>query len=156
MPTFRLTKDIDGKLCGVDEKSNRAYARFVARLQGLTARDSLGVSWTEPRSGPYHRRHFVMLSALFQAQERFTDSEVFRKWGEMEAGYCDTVPGKDGPQKIPRSINYDAMDQMEFETLHNAVFAFYRTEYALMVLYPHLTWQQAYDMVDAVLREFER
>ena len=156
MPAIELTKDIEGRLVGVTEKDQRAYVRFLDRCIALTKEESIKFEWKEPRSGKYHRRHFAMLNALFEQQETFTDDEVFRKWGEMEAGYFDTLPGREGPQKIPKSIAYDKLDQLDFEPLHKAVFSFYRSEYALMVMWPQLSWQKAMDKIDSVLLEFER
>lgn len=156
MPTIELTKDIEGRLCGATEKDNVAYEKFMRRAIALTHDESIIFSWKEPRSGPYHRRHFVMLSTVFKAQETFLDSDVFRKWLEIEAGYCDSVPGKDGPIKVPKSIAYDKLDQAEFEPLHKAVFEFMRGEFALSVIWPHMTWQQGYNMLDGLLREFDQ
>jgi hypothetical protein len=155
MPQIELTKDIEGRLCGATEKDQRAYVRFIDRCVRLTADESLKFQWTEPRSGPFHRRHFKMLGELFKQQEQFLDDEVFRKWAELEAGYFDTVPGRDEPQRIPKSIAYDKLDQLEFQELHAKVFAFYRSEYALMVMWPQLSWQQALDKIDSVLLPFE-
>lgn len=156
MPTFHLTRDIDNRLCGVTEADNRAYTRFAARVQGVTREESLKVSWVEPRSGKYHRRHFVMLTAVFDNQEVWEKDNHFRKWCEVGAGYAELVPGMDGqPVAMPLSIDYDTLDQIDFEPIHNAVFAFLRTEHALKFLWPHLPWQKAYAVLDTILRDFE-
>jgi hypothetical protein len=156
MPTIHLTKGQDGRLVGVTEADNRAYGRFISRCLALTPKESLKFTWAEPRSGPYHRRHFAMLHALFESQEQYDNDQHFRKIGEMGAGYADMVPGPGGVLvAVPRSINYEALDQVDFEPIHKAVFEWYRSEVGLKVMWPHLSWQQAYDLVDRVLREFE-
>lgn len=157
MPTITLTKDVDGRLCGVTEADNRAYQRFVVRCVDMTSDDCIKFSWVEPRSGPYHRRHFAMLHALFQAQEQYDNPEHFRKIGEVGAGYADMLPiGPEGTMvAVPRSISYEKLDQIEFEPIHKAVFDWYMSEMGLKVMWPHLSWQQAYDLAGSVLREFE-
>ena len=157
MPTIEITRLATGKIGGVTEKDQKAYAKFHKRFEELGPHESLVFSWKEPRSGPFHRRHFAMLNALFNAQEQFLDESQFRKWMEVGAGYADILPGPKGkPVAVPRSIAYDKLDQAEFEPIHNAVFAFARTRYATQFLWMHLTSQQQADMVEAILGDFER
>lgn len=156
MPTVTLTKGDAGKLVGVSDRDQRSYGKFLTRARELTPRESLRLSWKEPRSGPYHRRHFLMITALFDAQEQFDDDTAFRKWLEVGAGYCKYVPGPDGRMvALPDSIDYDTLDQAQFEPIHEAVFRFARSERARRFLWGHLPDQHSMDMVDAVLREFE-
>lgn len=156
MPQVILHRGPNGKPEGITPAMDRAYQRFRARAAALEPRDSLVFSWREPRSGPYHRRHFVMLDALFQAQERFEDDEKFRKWLEVGAGYCDLLPGPTGELvAVPKSIAYEKLDQLEFEPIHAAVFAFARSERCTAFLWPHLTAEQRFMMVETTLAEFE-
>lgn len=156
MPSIHVTKDNEGRICGVSEKDNKAYGKFIRRLQELTNQTSMKLTWSEPRSGPFHRRHFAMLNVVFENQEAFDDEDHMRKWLEVGAGYADLVPGPDGkPVAMPKSISYDSLDQAEFEPIHKAVFAFLRTEYACGYLWPGVSYDVAYGTVDAMLREFE-
>ena len=155
MPTVMLTRGDDGKLAGVNDREQRKYVKFLNRAVNLTPEDSIKFSWTEPRSGPYHRRHFSMIGAVYLAQEQFDDEDAFRKWLEVGAGYCKFVPGPSGRMvALPDSIAYDKLDQAEFEPIHEAVFQFVRSPYARSFLWGHLTDQQSNDMVDGVLQEF--
>ena len=156
MPTVTITKDEAGKIVGASDKDVKKYAKWRECIDKLTRHESIIFSWKEPRSGPYHRRHFKMLGCLFAAQEQFQDEEVFRKWGEVGAGYCKLVPGSNGkPVAIPDSINYEKLDQAEFKPIHEAVFAFYRTLKATRFLWPHLSDQMAGDMVESAIGEFQ-
>ena len=156
MPTVTLTVDQSGKLHGVTERDEKGYLKFRARLVDMTPEDSLLFTWKEPRSGPYHKRHFAMIGALFNAQEQFDDQDQFRKWLEVGAGYADMVPGPKGKMcAMPRSIAYDKLDQAEFEPIHEAVFRFARTAHATRFLWPHLTDLQQMEMVQAILGEFD-
>lgn len=155
MPTIEITAE-NGKIVGVDDKAQKAYAKFRARLESLHNGESLIFSWKEPRSGPFHRRHFAMLGAVYNAQEQFTDETQFRKWMEVGAGYADMLPGPKGkPVAVPRSIAYEKLDQVEFEPIHQAVFAFARSLYATRFLWPQLSDAQQAEMIAAILAEFE-
>jgi hypothetical protein len=155
MAQVELIKDETGKLAGATEKDQRAWSKFLKRIKEL-GQSSILFEWREPRSGPFHRRHFAMLAALFHAQEQFVDDEQFRKWGEVGAGHADLVPGPTGKAvALPKSIAYSKLEQHEFEELHKSVFAFYRSLYATRFLWPHLSDQQATEMVETILREFE-
>lgn len=158
MPDVCLTKDIEGRLCGISEKDNAGYERFLHHAINMPADESIKFSWRKPRSPKYHKRHFVMLNALFKEQETFLDAEVMRKWGEMEAGHCEriVVPSTGEVVKVPKSIDYASLEQVDFEALHNAVFSFFRTELALLVFWPQLSFEQAYDKMDSILMEFEQ
>jgi len=155
VPTVTLHLE-DGKLAGLTDRDKKNYAKWRGRIEIMGPKESLIFSWKEPRSGPFHRRHFAMLGALFNAQEQFLDEDQFRKWGEGGAGFADLCPGPKGkPIAVVRSIAYDKLDQKEFEPIHEAVFKFYRTEYARRHLWPHLSDQQTAEMIDVILMEFE-
>lgn len=154
MPTVTLHRGQDGKLAGHTDKDARAYAKFRKRIETLGPRETLSLKWTEPRSGAFHGRHFAMLDVVYQAQEQFADPDQFRKWAEVGAGHCDFVPGPNGRMvALPRSINFETLDQAEFEPIHEAVFTFLRSEHACRFLWPHLT--DGADMVGTILAEFE-
>ncbi len=156
MPTVSIIKGDDGKAVGLTAKEEAKFVKFRKRLLELTDEDALIFTWKEPRSGPFHRRHFAMVNALFEAQERFEDDYGFRKWLEMGAGYCDMVPGRDGQLiPVPRSIDYATLDQAEFEPIHEAIFKFVRSDYACKTLWRHLSLGAGHEMVDTILREFE-
>lgn len=154
MPTINLVRGQDGKLTGMTERDCKGYAKFRKRVEEL-AGGILTFTWKEPRSGPYHRRHFAMIGTLFAAQDVFTDDQIFRKWLEVGAGYAEFLPGRNGVlEAYPKSIEYAALDQAEFEPIHDAVFGFARSEYARQRMWPHMTSAQSWDMIESVLGEF--
>lgn len=154
MPTVNLIKGPDNKLTGLTERDTKAYAKFKTRVEELDG-SILTFTWKEPRSGKYNARHFVMLNALFEHQEQFADPRQFRKWLEVGAGYCDFVPGPNGRMvALEKSIDYDTLDQLEFQPIHEAVVAFARSAHATKFLWPHLSDQQAWDMMGSILDEF--
>lgn len=154
MPTVTLISTPDGKLAGLTAKDDSAYQRFIARIRALGG-SCITFSWKEPRSGRYHRRHFAMLAALFEAQEQFADADQFRKWLEVGAGFCDFVPGPKGRMvALPKSISYDRLDQVEFEEVHGAVMSFIYSEHCRRFLWPHLSDGESWDMIESALGEF--
>lgn len=153
MPEITLIAQ-GGKLAGLTPQDEARYGKFRAKL--ATLGDScIKFEWREPRSGPFHRRHFAMLAALYESQEQFQDEDQFRKWGEAGAGFADLVPGPKGkPIAVVKSIAYHKLDQDEFSKVHEAVFAFYRSEHARRYLWPHLSDEQTWKMVEAVMEVF--
>lgn len=156
MPTVQITKNDQGKIAGFRPQGERAYARFLAAIKRLEFGELLSFSYKVPRSPKFHRLHFVMLAALFDAQDQFTDEYQFRKWSEVGAGHADYVPGPTGKMvALARSIDYESLDDEEFADVHEAVKRFMRSEHAHRFLWPHLEARKAADMIDTILAEFE-
>ncbi|HCJ50838.1 MAG TPA: hypothetical protein DHV67_03135 [Gallionella sp.] len=154
MPTVNLHRGDDGKLSGISERDQRAYAKFRKRLESL-GDESIVFSWVEPRSGPYHRRFFAMVGQLFDMQEQFQDEEDLLCWLKVGAGHCDLVPGPHGkPVALPKSIKWAKLDQAEFEPVARSIWAFARSLHASRFLWPHLTDQQGASAIETFLAGF--
>ena len=160
MPSVHITKDQYGKLVGFGKRGVAAYGRFLKAVKALEFGELLSFTYKIPRAPKFHRLHFVMLDALFESQEQFVGLRAeyqFRKWTEVGAGHCDFVPGPTGkPVALPRSIDYESLDDVEFAELHEAVKGFCRTPYFWRFLWPHLSDDKGAEMVDAILMQFER
>ena len=155
MPAVLLSRGNDGKLAGATTLDQVRWQRWRLRVEQLQPGECLAFSWSEPRSGPFHRRHMAIIAALFEAQEQFADFDIFRKWLEVGASHCDFAPGPKGQMcAIPRSIAYDKLGEPEFRELHEAITAFIRSEHACAYLYPHLHAIEALRAVNAVLEAF--
>ena len=155
MPTITLHLNSNKQLDGISERDQKAYAKFKHRIANL-GEESIAFSYNSPRSGPYHRRFFVQINALFEAQEQFQDDEMFRKWLTVGAGYAEFCPSSTGKMcAIPKSIAYDKLDQQEFQDIHDKIFEFARSEHARQFLYPHLSDGVSLNMINAILMEFE-
>ena len=156
MPAVQITKDNRGKIAGFGRKGERAYGRFLAAVKNLEYGEMLAFSYKIPRSPKFHKLHFVMLAALFEAQEQFADDYQFRKWSEVGAGHCDFVPGPTGRMvALAKSVDYESLDDVEFSEMHEAVKAFFRSPHAWHFLWPHLSEAEGSEMVETILREFE-
>lgn len=151
-----IRKAEDGKLHGIDEKNERAYQKFRRMVADMEHGQTASFAFRMPRSPAHHRLFFAKLGSLINRTEAFDDQDKLRYWLTMGAGYFDLVPGFDGkPNAIPKSIDFDSMDEAEFSELHNAVNTFLWTARAQETLWPHLDAEGRYRCVEHFLREFE-
>jgi hypothetical protein len=157
MAKITLERAETGKLDGLSEADKRAYARFRKAVENMDRGDTLAFEFKLPRSPQFHKRHFVILGSIFDAQDTFTDRVQMRKWLEVGAGHADYVPGADGDLvAIPKSIDYESLDDAEFAEHHRSVIAFLRESHAYGFLWPMMTPAGAEAMVESILSEFER
>jgi hypothetical protein len=128
-----------GLIDGLGERGKKQWRRFFNALMRLEPGEMVEIRTHQARSGPFHRRHFAIEQALFEAQERFEHFDQFIYWIKVGAGWVTWAAGpKGGVVPIPRSVSYAAADQAEFEEFHERVIAFLRGEHAAKYLWPHL------------------
>jgi len=155
MSHVTILKNNQGKLQGLDEKGQRAYGKWKRLVESLEIGQTLTFSYRFPRSPKHHRLFFARLNSLLSRTETFTDLDKLRYWAVMGAGYFDLVPGFDGkPNAIPRSLDFDSMDEAEFTELHRALDAFMWTTRAQETLWPALNPEQRYACVESWVEEF--
>lgn len=157
MSSVLVMKNDQGKLEGFGKAGARAYGRFLKAVRDLGFGEMLSFEFKVPRSPKFHRLHFALLRDFFDAQEQFGDDHEFRKWTEVGAGHVKFVPGPTGRMvALPLSISYEALDDIAFSELHDKVKEFLRGEHARRFLWPHLSPEQTYETVEAILQGFER
>jgi hypothetical protein len=155
MTKLVLTKGQDGKLCALDEKGQKAYAKFKGAVANLKPGETLAFNFRLPRSMKHHGLFFAKLSRLLERTETFTELDKLRAWVIMGAGYADFVPGTDGkPCAIPRSMDFDSMDEAEFSALHSDVDAFLWCQHAQAILWPSLTPERRWECMESFMGEF--
>lgn len=155
MTRLTLTKGQDGKLCGLDDKSQRAYNKWKSAVANMQQGDTLAFTFRLPRSMSHHRLFFGKLQRLLSRTETFTDLDQLRAWVILGAGYAYFVPGLDGkPNAIPRSMDFDSMDEAEFSALHSAVDAFLWGQHAQGILWPSLTPEKRWECMESFMGEF--
>ena len=143
-----------GLFDGWNQSDKRGWRKIWKRLMALEPGEFALIEFVIPRSGPYHRRHFAILNAIFDAQERFDDLDRMRDWLSIGAGHVDWVPGaKGGIVPLPKSISFAKADQAEFEEYHRKVMAFLRGQHAPVFLWKHLG-NDAHWRMDSLLSEF--
>lgn len=154
MPTVTLHIGESGKLEGLSERDRKAYAKFRTRLEHL-GQSSIRFTWSEPRSGPYHRRFFAIVNRLAESQEQFQADDHLLTWLKVGAGYADLVPGPHGkPVAMAKSIAWDKLDQAEFEPIASDIWRFLRSPYATRFLWPWLSDADGMGMAESILAEF--
>lgn len=152
-----VVKTDEGRLAGLGERDQRAYARFKKMIDDLGAGEFFTLDFWFPRNGKFHRKHMKMISDVFQSQERFEDEYQFRKYLEVGAGYCTWAPGaKGGIIAIPKSISYAKLDDEGLSEVHEKIKAFLRSERPQSWLWPHLNPDQRAEMVETIVAGFER
>ncbi len=157
MSHVTIIKNNQGRLQGLDEKGQRAYAKWKRTVEALEIGQTLTFSYRFPRSPKHHRLFFAKLQSLLDRTETFADLDKLRYWVVMGAGYFDLVPGFDGkPNAIPRSLDFDSMDEAEFSELHRAFDAFLWTSRAQETLWPHLGEEGRYRCAESFAEEFAR
>lgn len=141
---------VDG--AGKDDRS--AWQRFWSKVKRLEPGEVFDFEIIFPRLGAYHRRHMAIEQAVFDAQDRFSDFEMFRDWLKIGSAWVVWVPGaKGGIVPLPRSISYAKADQAEFEKYHRQVVDFLRGQHAAPYLWRHLG-DKSHDMMDSILEGF--
>lgn len=156
MTKLVLTKGENGKLCGLDPKGQRAYAKFIERLQKLEHGDTLGFSYFLPRDPASHRAYFRKLQILLERTEAFNELDQLRAWLLMGAGFCNYVPGAEGLVAVPKSMAFDEMDQAEFAELNRKTDEFLFTDHAQAILWPQLSQQQRWSCINSFLEDVRR
>lgn len=142
---------VDG--AGKDDRS--AWQKFWSKVKRLEPGEVFDFEIVFPRIGAYHRRHMAIEQAVFDAQDRFSDFEMFRDWLKIGSAWVVWVPGpKGGIVPLPRSISYRKADQDDFEKYHRQVMNFLRGEHAAPYLWRHLG-DKSHDMIDAILEGFD-
>lgn len=143
-----------GLFDGWNQSDKRGWRKIWKRLCDLEPGEFAVIEFVIPRSAPFHRRHFAILNAVFDSQERFDDLDRMRDWLSIGAGHVTWVPGaKGGIVPLPKSISYAKADQQEFEEYHRKVVAFLRGEHAPLFIWKHLG-NDAHHMIDSILNEF--
>lgn len=151
-----IIKNEQGKLQGLDLKAQRAYQKWKNLVESLEIGQTLTFSFRMPRSPQHHRMLFAKLQSLLARSETFQDLDKLRYWLVMGAGYADFVPGLDGkPNAIPRSMDFDSMDEADFSELHRCIDNFLWTEIAQRTLWPSLNVDARYQCVESFMREFQ-
>ncbi|WP_137921677.1 DUF1367 family protein [Hydrogenophaga sp. 2FB] len=151
-----IIKNDQGRLEGIDLQGQRAYQKWRRLVTDLPVGQTLSFSYRMPRSPAHHRLFFAKLNSLLARTEAFTELDKLRYWIVMGAGYFDLVPGFDGkPNAIPRSLDFESMDEVEFGELHRQVDSFLWGPRAQQTLWPHLDEEGRYRCVESFLREFE-
>lgn len=150
-----LVMQENGELAGFSDKDKKAYAKVLKEIGKLEPGELCTIQYFVPRNPKFHRLHFAMLKAIFDAQEIFLNPDSLRAWLYIGAGLCDFMAGPDEQMvAIPKSIAWDRMDDNEFSEHHEMLMSFLFDVRCYMQLWPHLSPESAYEMMETQLLEF--
>ena len=156
MTALVIYKAEDGKLDGLGEKGRRAYAKFRKMIEELSVGQTLGFSYVLPRSPPHHKYFFAKLTGLFERQEQFTDFDRLMDFLKVGAGHVDLFPGQNGVfVAVPKSINWEKLEEQGFVEFHRAMNDFLWTPYAQAALWPHVNAEQRYRCIECWHWDFQ-
>lgn len=141
---------------GLGEQNESRWRRFWNWIKRAEPGEVFSIETWTPRSGPFHRRHMKLESAVFAAQERIEEFEAFRTWTKIGAGFVDWLPGPlgGGVIPVPKSISYTKLDEVGMREFHEACIRFWRGDRAQRVLWPHLSGAQRAEMIELILGGF--
>mgnify|MGYP001245885902 CR=1 FL=1 len=144
-----------GMFDGLGEDDRKAWRRFWHGLMRLQIGEIASIDTWLSRHGGFHRRHMLLETSVFRAQERIASFEQFRVWLKVGSGFVDWMPGpKGGVVPVPRSISFRKCDEVAMRQFHDDAMAFLRTEHAIRYLWPHLPPARGAEMLQAVLGRF--
>lgn len=144
-----------GMIDGLGEVGRKKWRRFFNGLLRLQPGEMVEIRTNKERSGPFHRRHFGIEQAVFDAQDRFTVFDQYLYWIKVGAGWVTWAAGpKGGVVPIPRSVSYAKAEEDEFRQFHDQVIEFLRGEHAARYLWPHLK-DRADEMMNSILEGFD-
>jgi hypothetical protein len=144
-----------GVVDGLGELGKKKWRNFLFGLLKLEPGEIVSIKTHKQRSGPYHRRHMAIETAVFEAQEKFEHFEQFRNWLKVGSGFCDWVAGPTGGViPVPRSIAFDKLEDLEMRQVHNDMIHFLRSEHACKALWKHLDAPRRNEMIESVLERF--
>ena len=144
-----------GFVGGLGERGRKQWRRFFNSLMRLEPGEMVEIKTHKARSGPFHRRHMVLETTIFQSQEKFEHFEQFRNWLKVGSGFCDWLPGpKGGVIPVPKSIAFDKLEDFDMRQVHDDMVAFLRSPHAGKTLWKHLSPVDQMQMVETILMEF--
>jgi len=109
---IQMAKNLGG-LKVVDEEGEK-----VLRKLGLG--EIVSVDVVRPRNGKFHNKFMSMVRLIYQNQEYYPSVDALLQVLKLEVGHYDLYRTDTEEYKIPKSINFAAMDDLEFSDFYNA------------------------------------
>lgn len=76
----------------------------------------------KPRNYQHHKLIMALLNLTFANQDIYANFEMFRKAVAVAAGHTEELVTVDGEiLKLPKSLSYDALDEVEFTAVSAAM-----------------------------------
>lgn len=146
---------LTGIIDGHNDIDKRAWRGLIGSWFKLEEGEMSEVRVHVPRLPGTHRRHMLIEQKFFDSQETFTNFETgFRDWLKLGAGFI-TWAGEEGKLvPVPRSVNWNDLDELAMREVHLNCIAYLRTPQAGATLWPHLSERARHEMVNGILKGF--
>lgn len=89
------------------------------KLQRIKDEQIIYVEYKKPRNPKFHNKFMALVRTVFDNQEQYQSIEALLNVFKVELGYYDTVMWRDLEIRVPRSISFASMDEIEFEAFYN-------------------------------------
>lgn len=79
------------------------------------------------RNYQFLKKYFALINCAWEylpekQVDGFKTKEIFRKWCEIQSGYCEILQFKNGDvMRLPKSIAYDTIDEAKFSEVYDGV-----------------------------------
>jgi hypothetical protein len=138
-------------LRGQTAVDHKRWLRLGGALFNAAPGEGFQLYRVEERSGPFHRRHRIILERLFEMQEAFpsfASIDAMHDWLKLRTWFVEWKDGK----ASPRSTAFPKCSEDEIREFHNRLVDYLHTPHAQRKLFPNVPPAMRHEMVDAVLR----
>lgn len=91
-------------------------------LRKVKLGDFVTVEVKKPRNGKHHRLYWALVGIVHHNQDRYETTEQLHSALKIAAGHYELLTMPNGNEyKIPKSIKFDSMDQVEFSQFYDRV-----------------------------------
>ena len=92
-------------------------AKAVSKIK---LEDEIYMEWKPRRNYRFHKKFYSMINLIFPNQEEFRSLDEIVIECKLDAGYYDIHVRQNGEKiKIPKSISFFSMDQLQFEEFYS-------------------------------------
>jgi hypothetical protein len=145
-----------GGIDGLTDDDKRAWRRFISMTMRLMPGEMSVVEVKCDRVAPMHRRHMLLESRVFKAQETFETFEAFRDWLKTGSAFVEWQSRDGQLTPVPKSMSWTELpDEIEFRHVHDNMVKFLRTERACQKLWPHLTPRAGLEMIEGLMKSLD-
>lgn len=141
---------------GMDADNDKRWRRLWGQVMHAEPGEGFQLYRVEERSGPFHRRHRVILERLFEVQERYRLIDGLHDYLKVKTHFVTWGENRFGnPIPVPRSTAFPDCSEDDMRSFHARVVDLLHDPYAQRHLFPQVQAKDRQGMVDAVLADPE-
>jgi hypothetical protein len=105
------------------------------------------VDYKKPRNPLFHNKFMSMIRVVYNNQEQYDTIEGVLNVFKVQLGHCDTMMYRDMEIRIPRSISFGSMDELEFSEFYDRA-----VDFALSRFLPTVTRAELEEYASEIAR----